>query len=509
MATFDELIAKSRELNAAGDREGARRVAQIAMKMRGGVSTDSEAVGELAPKMKAMTAGAVDTATLGFADEATGVVQGLMEAPGEGTFIEGYTAGRDNVRAEHERLQEAERGAYTAGQLGGGVATLAVPGAQLLRGGGAFAKAANTAADGALIGGLYGAGSAEGGLEPRAEQALIGAGIGGTVGVGARATGAGIQRFLDDRAGKKAIKELIKDAPTTEERFAAGQRLYDQIDEADVQISPQAFDVTRDKIREALRTRTGFDELPGPGSLTPNSARVMGIMDEAANRMSADETAALPFRSLDQMRRQAGAAAGNVTNKADQKAGMEIISGLDDFVNTMDDTAVVSGNREVLQDAIPQAREEWSRALKSQAIDDAIASSEDYLSGSASGLRNELKKLLKGKRGNAFTDAEKAVIRQGIRGSAPEQVLNLLGGGLGQLGQVGVGFGVGGPLGALAGAGAAAGSRKLSEAVMRKNAEKIRKIMATGGLEELPVAPGQGRALLEDMLRRSLAVTAQ
>lgn len=303
-----------------------------------------------------------------------------------------------------------------------------------------------------------------------------------------------------------AIDVVAKNAPTTEALRAQARQAYQAVDDAGIQIKPEAFDKTRQKITQMLRDNTGFDELPGPGSLTPHAARASQVMQEVSQQMAQEPTAALPFKALDQMRRQAGAAAGNFTNKADQRAGMEIIKGLDDFVQRLGPDDIAAGDAKVLQDALPKARELWSRMSRSETIDNAIEAGENYLSGGSSGIRNQFARILRSpKLSKGFTEAEKAAMRRVVNGSTSERLLNLLGGGLGQLGQIGVGAGVGGVPGAALGAMTGAVARKGSEAVSRKNAELVRALIANGGLETLPTASDGPRKLVESMLRRGAA----
>jgi hypothetical protein len=224
-------------------------------------------------------------------------------------------------------------------------------------------------------------------------------------------------------------------------------------------------------------------------------------MGETSAKMAADPAAALPFKALDQMRRQAGAAAGNVTNKTDQQAGMRIIEGLDDFVKNLDPNDVIAGDVRALQDAIPKARDVWSRMTKSQMIDTAIEAGGNYTSGASSGIRNQFAAILRNKKLAArFSDAERAAMRRVVNGSIPEQLLNLASGGMGQIAQTFGGGAMGGIPGAFAGAGVAAGTRKLAEGVTRGKAEVVRALMANGGLQTLP----QASTALRDLLQRRL-----
>jgi len=334
----------------------------------------------------------------------------------------------------------------------------------------------------------------------------MGAALGGLIPV----AGAGIQKFRQGRADSAAIKAAAKGAPTTDDLRAAGNAAYKAVDDAGVQIKPEAFDRTRATILDDLRANTGFDELPGPGSLTPNASRVNEIMGQASAKMAGEPTAALPFKALDQMRRQAGAAAGNKMNPTDQAAGMSIITGLDDMVSKLGPDDVVAGDVAALQTALPKARETWAKMKKSQLIDDAMEAGGTYLSGASSGIRNQLKTLLKSKAGRGFTDAERVAIQKVINGSIPEQLLNLAGGGLGQLATtISGGVAGGGLLGLAAGAGLAGATRKLAEKVTTGKAETLRAMIANGGLQAMPQISSAPRDLIEALMQRGTAAGLQ
>ncbi|WP_146684143.1 hypothetical protein [Thioclava sediminum] len=424
--------------------------------------------------------------------------------------IGSYDNRLQHYRQQEHVLQRDNPKTALGAELGGAVLGAMAPGGAigtLGRGAGLLPRLAASTATGAAMGGTYGFMEGEGGFDNRMSDAKTGAKVGAAVGFAAPVVGRGVQKLADGHAARQAITKAIKGAPSSEALRAEGRAAYDAIDRANVQIQPQAFDRTRQRILNMLRQNTGFDELPGPGSLTPNSARAMEIMRQAGDRMAKEPTAALPFKSLDQMRRQAGAAAGNFANKTDQKAGMEIISGLDDLVKNLAPGDVVSGDVQALKTLIPKARDVWSRMSKSQMIDDAIeAGQNNYLSGGASGIRNQFKRILSNKKLAAkFTEAEKAAMRKVVNGSMGSQIMNLLGGGLGQLGQIGAGFGLGGPAGAAAGAVTGSLARRGSEVIASRNAEIARAMVANGKLNRLPVASESSRRAIEALMRRGAA----
>jgi len=424
-----------------------------------------------------------ESMTLGLVgDEASAAATGIL--PGR------------SYDGELERYRQNEDDMSGMGRFSADIVGALVPGAGLAgavaRGGKLGAKVRRGIIGGAAAGGTYGFAEGEGGASDRLANAGVNAKGGGILGGLVPVAGSVVKSLAQGHAGRKAISQAAKGAPTSDALRAEGNALYRQVDDAGVQIKPEAFGRARSEILDALQSSTGYDELPGPGSLTPNTSRVMEIMDQSSQKMAAEPTAALPFSSLDKMRRQAGAAAGNVTNKTDQKAGVTVIQQLDDFVQNLGPDDLAGGDADALKGAIGKAREVWGRMSRSQVLDDAMEKSENYLSGSASGLRNQFKNILQNKKlSSQFTDAEKAALRSVTHGNALEQLINLAGGGLAQMGSIGGGFAVGGVPGALLGTAAAAGQRKLAEAVTMRSAEKARAAIASGGLR----LPGVSQAL--------------
>lgn len=515
MADYETLMAKAKELAAAGKAAEAKRVAEIALKSRGQQGNwlqrnilpdndpNSHNMGE---KAAAFLNKAGESMTFGLiGDEADARVKSWL--PGGGSYDE--ELGKN--RQQEEVFKRDNPGMALTAEIGGAMAApLGALGA-VGKGAGMLKRAGAAGLATGAMSGVYGFNEGEGGFENRAKEAGNAAAWGAGIGAAIPVVGAGVQKVADSVARNQGVKQAIRGAPTSDALKAEGSRLYQQVDDAGVQIKPQAFDDARQKIVDILRNETGFDELPGAGSLTPKTARVMNIMDEASQKMAAEPTAALPFRSVDQMRRQAGAAAGNIADATDQQAGMKVIEGLDDFVSKIGPDDVVAGDVDALQTALPKARETWSRMKKSQLVDDAIGQQGNYLSGDASAIRNRFASILRSEKlSRGFTDAEKAAMRRVVSGSIPQQMLNYLGGGLGMMGQMGIGAAIGGLPGAIVGTATGAGARKLSNSMTSKNAEIARALIASGKAGSVPTqATPIARTIAEKLLRQGTAGAVQ
>lgn len=424
-------------------------------------------------------------------------------------------------RLEYERGQEkilerdnpgAALGAEFGGSVLGAMLPLGVVGT-LGRSAKVAPRIAASMGAGISGGATYGAMEGEGG-EDRLSGAKRGALWGAAGGAAALPVGAGVQKIADALVRRGAIKEAARGALSTDDLRAQAKSLYDEADRANVQIKPSSFDRLRDGMSSSM-VEVGMDELPGPGSLTPKSARVNQIAQEMSAKMAEDPTAALPFRSLDQLRRHAGTAAADVSPMMgratpDGRVGTAAVSSIDDYVRVLGPDDIASGDVETLQEVLPKAREIYARMSKSQMIDDALENSENYVSGRASGIRNQFRRILSNKNmSRGFTEVEKAVMQKVAQGSIPEQMLYAAGGAIGNLGAIGVGS-AGGPIGTMLGVGAAYGLRKGAETVAERNANIARALIAGGKLpNQLPVASETTRRMVEALTRRTGAAIPQ
>lgn len=440
-----------------------------------------------------------ESMTMGLiGDEASAAVESLL--PGVD-----YAGRRDHYRQQEAQFEESNPGMALAADIGGAMAApLGALGA-VGKGAGWIKRAAASGGATGLLSGIYGAMEGEGGFENRMADAKSDAALGGAIGAAIPLLGAGVQRVANSRATSKAIKEAVESAPSTRELREAGQAAYRAVDDAGVAIKPEAARGLFDSLTDSMRAN-GLDEGASALNLSPGAKRLTEVMQEAV-----PDDAPVSFGLLDQIRRKAGVPASNLGNKLDQSLGTQAIEGLDDFINNLPADAVASGNADDLPQLVNTARDLWAKMSRSQVIDDAIEAADGgYVSGSASGLRNQFARILRNKKlSRGFSEAEKKMMKRVVEGTLPERLIHLAGGGLGQLFTIGGGYGTGGLLGAAAGTGIASQAGKLSEKIASKNAEALRAVVANGGLLELPQASTQAAGLIEQLARRGTAAGVQ
>lgn len=424
----------------------------------------------------------------------------------------GYDERLAYERGQERMLEESNPGvalgADVAGAVGGALLPFGAIGT-LGRGAGAAARYGTSLATGAAMGGTAGFMEGEG-RDDRINQGTTGAIIGGGVGLAAPAIGAGVQKLADGRAANRAIREAVAGAPSAAQSRAQGQDLYRQVREAGVAIKPDRVRGAMDDIANALRSEGAA--YTGADRVLPGSSAILSATDDVGKASNT-----VPFDELDMFRRYVGnAAAGAARNNPnDARIASGAIEQIDDFVNRLSPDDVDAGDVEALQTLLPKARETWARMSRTQRIEDAIdAGSNNYLSGAASGIRNQFRQILKNPRG--FSDAEIKMMRRVVNGTVPEQIVNYLGSGLGMVAQTmaggaaGMAGGLPGMLaGAAAGTAMGAGTRKMAENIVTKNAEIARALVASGKVPQLPVASPAVRAITEALARRTGAAVPQ
>jgi len=448
-----------------------------------------------------------ETMTLGVVgDEAAAAATGML--PGRS-----YEGELERYRGNEEAMSGVGR--LAADLTGGLTGALAAPVGTLARGASLGSRMASSIGAGAGMGGAYGFMEGEGGLDERAQELAQGAAVGAIAGAAAPVIGAGVQRVADSIAGNRAIRAAAAGAPSTDELRAMGQSAYRQIDDAGVRIRPDVVRRNLDDIATGLDAEgTRFSTAP---RVLPQASAVrstLGEVGEGAN--------GVPFGEIDQLRRFVGAAGANADAAATRGAGSandtRLVTGalgqIDDMVNNLGPNDVDAGDIQTLQDVLPRAREIWARMSRSQTVDDAIEASENYLSGPASGLRNQFRRIVSNPRlSRGFSDAELQVMRRVAQGSIPERIVYNVGSGLGQVGStlaggaLGLGGGPAGSVtGMLTGAAISGGAARMAEGLARRNAEVARAIIANGRLPaHLPVASDANRRIVEELMRRGAA----
>lgn len=503
----DNTLSFSSPGMSTNNQEAIRKIMEGATPAEGSVYGDVSEGGQIGAGVRSLIQGMM----FGYGDE--------VVARGASLFGGSYEAEKQRERARLEKGRDNYGATSALAELGGAIAVplgaiapVRVGGqvASVLGPTGArVANALGTAGKSAAVTGALSAAYASGtgdGLQDRAQKAqdggMWGAGIGALIPVG----GGIAERIWNRFKANAAVKRAAANAPTTDELRAMGEAAYKAVDNAGVVIDPNAFRGAVSGITNDMRA-AGMREGIGR-ALSPKAAELSDVMTDVAT--SPKFSQGVPFSEVDTLRRLAGAPASDMGNKLESALGTQAISGLDDFVNNITPAQVTQGNAADLPKLINDARDVWAKMRRSQLIDDAIENADTYLGGAASGVRNQFARILRNPKLNrGFSDAERKLMLRVVNGSIPEQLLNLVSGGIGQLASVVGGTASGGVAGGLVGAAGAGVARTAAENVALRNAERVRAIIANGGMPALPQIGQDTRAFIDALMRRGTAVASQ
>lgn len=338
--------------------------------------------------------------------------------------------------------------------------------------GGSIARGAGL---GAATSAAYGLGTGEG-----AQDKLIKAATGG-------ATGAVTGALIGGASG--AIAARMKPAGvSTEELFDQSQAAYRAVKEAGVSVKNEAVSDAIESIRSAVKGE-GFH-----AGLHPRLNTALSSLDDIAKEPN------VSFPELEIQRRILKNAAASL-QPDERRVASVAIEKLDDFVNGLKSTDIAGGDSDRAIFAIQQARSLWSRASKSDVIDNLIerarvkAGTNFSMAGYEHAIRNEFKALaLSPQRLRGFTEAEVAAIKQVATGGPIDKAMRLLGklairGPVSGAASVGLGALVGGPYGATTVPIVGEIARQGATASTMRNAQLASELIRTGKVIPMPPSP--------------------
>lgn len=207
-------------------------------------------------------------------------------------------------------------------------------------------------------------------------------------------------------AAKSTASKLLKQAaPSVDELKNTARGIYSSLDESGVKIPLKQFDKLADDITKTLN-KEGADI-----NLTPEANAVI-------KRLTVEKGADKTLTEIDTLRKVAQGAAGS-NNANERRLGSIAVNKIDDFLDS--------------QDVGPEfraARDLWSRAKKSELLDQAVLNAQDQASGFENGLRTQFRQILKrintGKE-RGFSKEETESIRKVVNGTKAGNIARFLG----------------------------------------------------------------------------------
>lgn len=512
-ATYENLMAKVRELHKAGDIETAKRVAAIALQRKSSavkplpeqepsMSIGDKAKGSLANYRQGLTMGFYDEAKAGLgtvpgmAKDAINVLRGVRDNVRSPEEV--YQAGLEKERSKFQDFREKAPVAAGASEIAGALlpalatmgagAPASTPALARLGGKSLLGRSAASGAQGAAAGGVYGFGSGEGGALNRLQAAKDTAKTAGAFSAAIPVVGSAAGKIANKAISNRAMNKALQNAPSTDELKIAARAADDAID----------FTVPAEKVRSKTQeVMSKLDELgidkadmlsrPGYTPMTPMSNSLRDLMESVQGP--------LDYAALKTLRRQgANAAASSIPT--DRKAGMIVKEAADDLIE-------FAGADNKTVNAL------WQKMYKSQMMEDIFDSTDGYLAGDTSAIRNQFGRILKNKRlRSQFTEQEQNMMSKVVSGTASEKLIRALGSGLGQYLSPIVGASVGSPggvsgmlIGGIGGSAISSGARKVADKITLKNAEKLHRLTA---IDSPSIAPKINKSALRKIEKLSV-----
>lgn len=475
--------------------------------------------------LDAMTAGAAAGLTGNFFDEiASGAMTPIELGIGAWTGADDGKGLYDRVGDAYSRALEKNRSyeasareAHPLASLTGDVLGSMATGGTLAKGGATLLNVAKptlpnmagrAAAEGALYGGVYGAGSGEG-AEDRVKQAGRGAAVGGLIGGGLGAV-----------AGRQAEKAISRSLPTADDLKAAGRAAYQASEDAGVAIRPEAIKRLQQDVQASL---TDF-------AYHPKMQPMASVAVDEIGRL-VGQGAPVTLKGMDTLRQMA-AKANNPMNRSEAEAGRRIMDEIDKLIEglgrpTPSGTTAVAlpsqkaaaqpdvlmGDADAGVSALREARGYWRQARKSETIEDAVTRAERRAASTGSGgnidnaTRQNIRAILDSpKKARGFTDAEKAAMERAVRGTLPQNVARLVGKlspeGNGLMAALNVGAAAVNPM-MLGGTAAGFAAKRFADAATPRNVQSILDIIRSGGQPPSTQSlSGPTRSLLEALIQQ-------
>lgn len=321
----------------------------------------------------------------------------------------------------------------------------------------------------------YGAASGTGSELGREVGGDTGALIGGLAAPLAIAGGTVGTKVLADKAQQSALKKAA--APSIDELKTAAREVYKEIDNLGATVnSSRVTGLTRD-LSTTIRSE-GFNKRIHP--------KVAAALDEFEKITGTNQ----PISNLDTLRKVARSAASSI-EPDEARLGSIMVGKVDDFLDNLDQSALVGGNADEVGRKFKDARQLWQRARKGDDIEYAFERAKNQASGFENGLRVQFRSILNNKKKmRGYTQEEKAAIEQVVRGGGLENTAKAIGKFgftegqatsmlMSSLGVAG-GAAVGGGAGAVAVPLVGKVSKNLAQKLTRNNAEMVSQIVRQG-----------------------------
>lgn len=215
-------------------------------------------------------------------------------------------------------------------------------------------------------------------------------------------------------AENRQVKKLVdKAAPSFEALRERAGKLYAKVDEAGVTLRPRFVESLNQRIAK-VADDIGFDE---------------GIHPKVASALKRfqGEAGQLRFGDLEKARRVMGSAAKSI-EPDERRIASQLIDTIDDAIENLKPGHAATGDVSKISKQLTEARELWSRAKKSEVIQEVMEKANNQASGFENGLRTQLRSVLNNKRKlRGFNKEEIAAMKQVVNGTKTSNFMKFFG----------------------------------------------------------------------------------
>lgn len=294
-----------------------------------------------------------------------------------------------------------------------------------------------------------------------------------------------LERGMESALGLS--RQVRPEIPSTGQLKKYAKAAYKDADDAGVVVHPGSFKNFATRIKGVAK-QAGIDKDIHPKA----TAAVRRITD------AADEGVPIKLEDITILRRVLSGAKGSIEKDERRIAGI-ITEHMDDYVTRLGANDVIAGNPQAAGAALVSARNLWTRASKSETVQEAIGKAGKRAgqfsgSGFENALRTQFRQIaMNNKRMRRFSEAEKAAIDKIAMGGPIDNAFRTLGK-LAPTGIVsagisgGAGYAMGGPVGAVALPLAGAVARRVATGLTKGNVENLSEMVRRGGpaVKEVP-----------------------
>jgi hypothetical protein len=290
------------------------------------------------------------------------------------------------------------------------------------------------------------------------------------------AAGSAIDKAVMGGLGLARTPTVVQPPPSAASLKDLSRQAYQQAENAGVVIAPESF---ANKVGEIVGTaaKEGIDP-----TLHPQATAALKRLTDAVQ-----QGRPIAMQELETLRKVIKGAAGSIS-KDERRIARLMADGIDDFALGLSASDVVAGNADNVGQLLSNARGLWSRASKSEVVEELVERASNRPTGYETALRTEFRNLIQNpRRMRLFTPVEQQALRRVARGGPVENVLRYFGkfspeGGVvsAALGS-GIGAVAGGAPGAVAVPLAGAAARRGATALTSRNAQLAAELMRRGG----------------------------